>query len=53
MVQTIRCSIQCVRVRDINDTGYDDYREAGLEVAAREIAMLSPNDLPAGPLSPG
>lgn len=38
-------------LRDISDTSYDAYREAELELAAREEAIPEPDDLPPGPFS--
>lgn len=39
-------------LRDANDTTYDDYREAELELSRREEAIPEPDDLPPGPFSP-
>ena len=39
-------------LRDANDTTYDDYREAELELSRREEAIPEPDDLPPGPFPP-
>lgn len=39
-------------LRDTNDTTYDDYRAAELELSQREEAIPEPDDLPPGPFSP-
>jgi transcriptional regulator with XRE-family HTH domain len=39
-------------LRDTNDTTYDDYRAAELELSQREEAIPEPDDLPQGPFSP-
>jgi hypothetical protein len=39
-------------LRDTNDTTYDDYRSAELELSRREEAIPEPDDLPPGPFSP-
>jgi transcriptional regulator with XRE-family HTH domain len=39
-------------LRDTNDTTYDDYRDAELELSRREAAIPEPDDLPPGPFSP-
>jgi transcriptional regulator with XRE-family HTH domain len=39
-------------LRAANDTTYDDYREAELELSRREEAIPEPDDLPPGPFSP-
>ena len=39
-------------LRDANDTTYDDYRDAELELSRREEAIPQPDDLPPGPFSP-
>jgi len=39
-------------LRDTNDTTYDDYRDAELELSRREEAIPQPDDLPPGPFSP-
>jgi transcriptional regulator with XRE-family HTH domain len=39
-------------LRDRNDTSYDDYRDAELELASREEAIPEPDDLPRGPFTP-
>lgn len=38
-------------LRDINDTTYDSYRDAELELASREEAIPEPDDLPPGPFT--
>ena len=39
-------------LRDTNDTTYDDYRDAELELSRREEAIPEPDDLPPGPFTP-
>jgi transcriptional regulator with XRE-family HTH domain len=39
-------------LRDSNDTSYDDYRDAQLELTRREEAIPEPDDLPPGPFTP-
>ena len=39
-------------LRDTNDTTYDDYRDAELELSRRQEAIPDPDDLPPGPFSP-
>jgi hypothetical protein len=39
-------------LRDANDTTYDDYREAELELSRREEAIPEPDDLPLDPSLP-
>jgi transcriptional regulator with XRE-family HTH domain len=39
-------------LRDTNDTSYDDYRDAELELSRREEAIPEPDDLPPGPFTP-
>ena len=39
-------------LRDINDSTYDDYRDAELELASRAEAIPDPDDLPPGPFAP-
>ena len=38
-------------LRDLNDTAYDEYRDAELELSRREEAIPEPDDLPPGPFS--
>lgn len=38
-------------LRDINDTTYDEYRDAELELSRREEAIPEPDDLPPGPFT--
>ena len=38
-------------LRDINDTTYDDYRDAELELSRRQEAIPEPDDLPPGPFT--
>jgi hypothetical protein len=39
-------------LRDINDTCYDEYRDAELELSQREETIPEPDDLPPGPFTP-
>jgi hypothetical protein len=39
-------------LRDTNDTTYDEYRDAELELSRREEAIPEPDDLPPGPFTP-
>jgi hypothetical protein len=38
-------------LRNTNDTTYDDYRDAEMELLRREEAIPQPDDLPPGPFS--
>jgi hypothetical protein len=39
-------------LRDTNDTTYDEYRDAEMELSRREEAIPEPDDLPPGPFTP-
>jgi hypothetical protein len=39
-------------LRDINDSTYDAYRDAELELGSRQEAIPEPDDLPPGPFTP-